>query len=77
MDYALLTAVHPRKSAPVIMDAKQEQDYYDRAAQSLAPLEEANALITRARHLAGALIALIQTMRGSFGHGVTSHKELH
>ena len=46
MDYNLLTAVHPRKSAPVKMDAKQEQEYYDRAAQSLEPLEEAQC----ARH---------------------------
>ena len=69
MDYALLTAVHPRKSAPVKMDAKQEQEYYDRAAHSLEPLEEAHALITRARRLGGALAALIQTMRGNFGPG--------
>ena len=77
MDYNLLTAVHPRKAVPVKMDARQEQEYYDRAAQSLAPLEEAHALVTRARRYGGALIALIQTLRENFGHGMTSHKALH
>ena len=77
MDYTLLTAVHTRVFAPVKMNARQEQEYYDRAAQSLAPLEEAHALITRARRLGGALAALIQAMRGNFGHGMTSRKALH
>ena len=77
MDYALLTAVHPRKSAPVKMDAKQEQEYYDRAAHSLEPLEEAQALMTRARRLGGALTSLIHTLRENFGHGMTSRKALH
>ena len=77
MNYNLLTAVHPRKAAPVKMDARQEQEYYDRAAQSLEPLEEAHALITRVRRLRGALIALIQTMRENFAHGMISRKALH
>ena len=77
MDYNLLTAVHPRKSAPVKMNAKQEQEYYDRAAQSLEPLEEARALFSSVRRLRGALTALIQTMRENFAHGMTSRKALH
>ena len=77
MNYNSLTAVHPRKMAPVQMNARQEQEYYDRAAQSLAPLEDAHALIARARRLAGTLIALIQSMRGNLCHGMTSRKALH
>ena len=77
MDYNLLTAVHPRKTAPVKMNARQEQEYYDRAAQSHAPLEEAHALFTRARRLDSALISLIHALRENVGHGMTSRKALH
>ena len=77
MDYTLLTAVHTRVFAPVKMNARQEQEYYDRAAQSLAPLEEAHAFIARARRLGGALISLIHTLRENVGHGMTLRKALH
>ena len=40
MDYTLLTAVHPRTMAPMKMDARREQEYYDRAAESLALTEK-------------------------------------
>jgi hypothetical protein len=77
MDYALLTAVHPRTIAPVKMDSRQEQEYYDRAAESKALLEKLTAIATLIRRFASALPALAQAVRGSFGHGLTARKALH
>ena len=77
MDHTLLTAVHPRTVAPVKMDAKQEQEYYDRAAKSQALLEKVPALLNRTRLLALALLALIHTLRVNAGHGLTARKALH
>jgi hypothetical protein len=77
MNHTLLTAVHPRTVAPVKMDARQEQDYYDRAAESQARLEKVIAMVKRIRRVASALPALVQSMRGNFGHGLTARKALH
>ncbi len=77
MDHTLLTAVHPRTIAPVKMDARREQEYYDRAAESFAPLEKMLAVISRIRRLASALLALTQSVRGNLGHGLTARKALH
>jgi hypothetical protein len=77
MDHTLLTAVHPRTIAPLKMNAKQEQEYYDRAAESQALLEKLIAMVTRIRNLASALPALTQTVRGNLGHSLTVRKALH
>jgi hypothetical protein len=77
MDHTLLTAIHPRTVAPAKMDARQEQEYYDRAAESLALLEKVSAMVKRIRGLADALAALTRSMRGDFGHGLTVRKALH
>jgi hypothetical protein len=77
MDHTLLTAVHSRKFAPVKMDARREQEYYDRAAESQALLEKMIAIVKRIRHLASALPALTQSVRGIFGHGLTARKAIH
>jgi hypothetical protein len=77
MDHTLLTAVHPRRIAPVKMDARQEQEYYDRAAESQALLEKAFAMAKRIRRLAGALPALTRTVRANVGHGLTTHRAMH
>ena len=77
MDHTLLTAVHPRTMAPVKMDARREQEYYDRAAASQALLERVPALLNRIWRLASAFLALTQTMRGNIGHGLTVRKALH
>jgi hypothetical protein len=77
MDHTLLTAVHPRIVTPVKMDARREQDYYDRAAESLALLEKVLAVISRIRRFASTLPALIQAARGHVGHGLTARKALH
>jgi hypothetical protein len=77
MDHTLLTAVHPRKFAPVKMDARREQEYYDRAAESQALLQKVIAVIGRIRRFASALPALTQSVRGYFGHGLTARKALH
>jgi hypothetical protein len=76
MDHTLLTAVHPRKFAPVKMDARQEQEYYDRAAASQSLQENVFAIINRIRRLANALPALAQSVRGNFGHGLTARKAI-
>jgi hypothetical protein len=77
MDHTSLTAVHPRTVAPMKMDARQEQEYYDRAAESHAQLEKVTAMVKRIRRLASALPALTQSVRGNFGHGLTARKALH
>lgn len=74
MDHTLLTAVHPRTIAPSKMDARQEQEYYDRAAVSQAALEKIAANGSRIRHLAGALLALILSAREGFAHQRTEPK---
>jgi hypothetical protein len=77
MNHTLLTAVHPRTVAPVKMDARREQEYYDRAADSLALFEKVIAMVKRIRRLASALPALVQSMRGNFGHVLTARKAIH
>jgi hypothetical protein len=77
MDYNLLTAVHPRTFASLKMDARREQEYYDGAAESSALLEKAAAAIESVKHWARAFLALTQSARGNFGHGLTTHKALH
>jgi hypothetical protein len=77
MNHTLLTAVHPRTIAPVKMDARQEQEYYDRAAESQALLEKVTAMVKRIRRLARALPALTQSVRGNFGHSLPARKALH
>jgi hypothetical protein len=77
MDYALLTAVHRRTIAPVKMDSRQEQEYYDRAAESQALLEKLTAIMKRIKRFASALLELIQSVRENFGHGLTARKALH
>jgi hypothetical protein len=77
MDHTLLTAVHPRKFAPVKMDARREQEYYDRAAESQALLEKVTAMVKRIRLFARAFPALAQSVRGNFGYGLTVRKALH
>jgi hypothetical protein len=77
MNHTLLTAVHPRKFAPVKMDARQEQEYYDRAAESQALLEKVAAMVKRIRRLASALPALTLSVRGNLGHSLTARKALH
>jgi hypothetical protein len=77
MNHTLLTAVHPRTIAPVKMDARQEQEYYDRAAKSQALLEKVTAMVKRIRRLVSALPAMAQSMRGNFGHGLTARKAIH
>jgi hypothetical protein len=77
MNHTLLTAVHPRTIAPVKMDARREQEYYDRAAESQALLGKATAMAKRIRRLISALPALTQTVRGNFGLGLTARKALH
>jgi hypothetical protein len=77
MDHTLLTAVHPRTMAPVKMDARREQEYYDRAAASQAMPEKVIAIVKRIRRFARALPALAQSVRGNFGHGLTARKALH
>jgi hypothetical protein len=67
MDHTSLTAVHPRTIAPIKMDARQEQAYYDRAAASHAPLEKASAAVNRIWRMAGALLALTRSSGGNFG----------
>jgi hypothetical protein len=71
MDYTVLTAVHPRRLARVQMDAKQEQDYYERAAASQALPEKMTFLVQRARHLARTLLTLTHSTQRNFGHGLT------
>jgi hypothetical protein len=34
MDYTLLTAAHIREKSPAQMDARREQEYYEKAQQS-------------------------------------------
>jgi hypothetical protein len=77
MDHTLLTAVHPRTVAPVKMDTCQEQEYYNRAAESVALLEKLTAMVKHSRRLAGAFQALTQSLRGNLGHGLTARKALH
>jgi hypothetical protein len=77
MDHTLLTAVHPRTVAPMKMDARQEQEYYDRAAESHALLEKVTAMVKRIRRSASALAVPTQSGRGNFGHGLTARKALH
>jgi hypothetical protein len=77
MDHTLLTAVHPRTFALVKMDARREQEYYDRAAESQALLEKMTAMAKRIRRLANALPALTRSVRENFGHGLTARKALH
>jgi hypothetical protein len=77
MDYNLLTAVHPRTIAPVKMNARREQEYYDSAAESQALLEKMTAMVKRIRRLASALPALTQAARGNFSHGLTARKAIH
>ncbi len=74
MDPTLLTAVHPRTIALVMMDAQQEQAYYDRAAAPQALPEKVSAVVMRARRLARALLALTRSGRGNFGHGLREPK---
>ncbi len=76
MDYTLLTAVHPRTIEPVKMDARQEQDYYDRAAESQALMEKVFSIAKHARSLASRLLALTQSERGHFGHALRQPKTL-
>jgi hypothetical protein len=77
MDHTSLTAVHPRTIAPVKLDARREQEYYVRAAESQALLEKVPALLNRTRRLCSACMALLQTMRVNFGHSLTARKALH
>ncbi len=77
MDYALLTAVHPRTSAPAKMDAKQEQEYYDRAAASQALPEKLVTIIKGVRHMAAALVDLTQATGKGPSHGLNARKALH
>jgi hypothetical protein len=77
MDHTLLTAVHLRTMAPVKLDARQEQEYYDRAAESQALLEKVTAMVQRIRRLASALPALTHSVRGNFSHGLTARKAIH
>ena len=77
MDHTLLTAVHSRTVAPVKMDARQEQAYYDRAAESQALTEKVSAAVKRARRLVSAILALIQSERERFSHGLSARKALH
>lgn len=59
------------------MDARQEQEYYDRAAASQALLEKLTAIVKRIKRFASALPALIQAVRGNFSHGLTARKAIH
>jgi hypothetical protein len=77
MDHTSLTAVHPRTMTPLKMDARQEQEYYDRAAESFAPLEKMLAVISRIRRFAGTLPALTQSVRGNLSHGLTARRAIH
>ena len=52
------------------MDARQEQDYYDRAAENHALLEKVFSIAKHARSLASRLLALTQSERGHFGHAL-------
>jgi hypothetical protein len=77
MDHTLLTAVHPRTIAPVKMDAREEQEYYDRSAESQALLEKLTAMVKDIRRLARAIPALTQSWRGNLGHSLSVRKALH
>jgi hypothetical protein len=70
MDHTLLTAVHPRTMAPVKMDARREQEYYDRAADSQGLLEKVTAITESAHRLVSALLALTRSARRNFGYGL-------
>ncbi len=74
MDHTMLTVVHPRTIAHIKMNAKQEQEYYDRAAASQALPERVSANMTRARRLVQALLALTHATRGNPGHGLIGPK---
>jgi hypothetical protein len=77
MDHTSLTAVHPRTIAPVKMDVRQEQEYYDRSAESHALLEKLTAMVKRIRRVVSAFPALAHSLRGNLGHGFTVRKALH
>ncbi len=74
MDHTLLTVVHPRTIARVKMNAKQEQEYYDRAEASQELPEKVSATMTRARRLVRALLTLMHATRGNPSHGLIGPK---
>ncbi len=74
MDYTLLTAVHPHRIAQVKMDAKKEQEYYERAAASQALPETVFAIINRTRQRVRAILTLAHTSHRNFGHGLIEPK---
>ncbi|MGB8819527.1 MAG: hypothetical protein WCC66_16560 [Rhizobiaceae bacterium] len=77
MDHTLLTAVHPRTIAPLKMNAKQEQDYYDRGAVSLALPEKLFSIMNEIRRLAATLLALTHVTGKVLGHGLTTRKAVY
>jgi hypothetical protein len=71
MDHTLLTAVHPRTIAPVKMDARREQEYYDRAAASQALPEKVFAIWNRTQQVARLFMTLTRSRYRIFGDELT------
>ena len=77
MDYTLLTAVHPLTSARAKLNARQEQEYYERAAARQVLQEKPLAILRQIRELAAKLMTLTVATGRGLGHGMTERKALH
>jgi hypothetical protein len=77
MDYTLLTAVHPLTTARAKLNARQEQEYYERAAERQALQERPLAILRQIRELADKLMSLTLSTGRGLGHGMPARKALH
>jgi hypothetical protein len=77
MDYTLLTAAHPLTTARAKLNARQEQEYYERAEGHQGLQEKPFVIMGHIQGLAATLLVLtIATVKG-LGHGMNVRKALH